>query len=176
MFAVIAHQLRRHAFHLSAVEHVQEQRLQDIVAVMTQRNFGGAQLRRGPVQNATTQTRAESRWFALRDLLFYDTVGVFFDDFVLNAQLIEIFRQDMLRETRLFLVKVYGHKGEFHRRALLKITQDLQHGVAVFTPDRQTMMRSPSSIILKSAMASPTLRRSRFCSLFRLYCSFFVFG
>ena len=27
------------------------------------------------------------------------------------------------------------------------------------------MMRSPSSIILKSAMASPTLRRRRFCNL-----------
>ena len=59
VLAVIAHQLRRHAFHLAAVEHVQEQRLQDIVAVMAQRNFGRAQLRRGTIQNAAAQARAE---------------------------------------------------------------------------------------------------------------------
>lgn len=40
MFAVIAHQLRRHTFHFAAVEHVEEQRLQDIVAVMAERDFG----------------------------------------------------------------------------------------------------------------------------------------
>lgn len=88
--------------------------MQDIVAVMTERNFCRTQLCRSTVQNATAQTRAErAGGFALRDLLFYDTVGIFFDDFVLNAQFIEIFRQNMLRETRLFLVKVYGYQENF---------------------------------------------------------------
>lgn len=59
VLAVIAHQLRRHAFHLATVEHIQEQRLQDIIAVMAQRNFGRTQFRRGTIENATAQTGAK---------------------------------------------------------------------------------------------------------------------
>ena len=135
MFTVITHQLRRHTFHLAAVEHIEEQRLQDIVAVMAQGNFGRAQLGRGAIQNTAAQTRAQrAGGFPFRNFLFHNTVGIFFDDFVLNAQIFEVFRQNVLREARLFLVKVARHQGKIHRRALLKITQDLQHGVAVFTP------------------------------------------
>ena len=56
MFTVIAHQLRRHPFHLPAVEHIQKQSLQDVVAVVAEGDFGCAQLRGGAVKNAAAQT------------------------------------------------------------------------------------------------------------------------
>ena len=55
MFAIIAHQLGRHAFHFAAIEHVQEQRLQNVVTVMAQRDLSGTQLSGRTVQNAATQ-------------------------------------------------------------------------------------------------------------------------
>lgn len=39
----------------------------------------------------------------------------------------------MLREAGLFLIEIHRDQREVDRRALLQVTQDLQHGVAVFT-------------------------------------------
>ncbi|MOA66265.1 hypothetical protein D3C78_1929670 [compost metagenome] len=55
MLAIVAHQLGWHAFQLAAVEHVEEQRLQNIVAVVAKGNFGGPQLGSGAVKNAAAQ-------------------------------------------------------------------------------------------------------------------------
>ncbi|MNP52598.1 hypothetical protein D3C76_1470000 [compost metagenome] len=77
---------------------------------MAEGNLGRAELGGGTIQNAATQTRAErAGGFPFRDLLFNDAVGVLFDNFVLNAQLLQVFRQDMLREARLLLIQVDGH-------------------------------------------------------------------
>lgn len=59
MFTVVTHQLRRHAFEFAAVKHIQEQGLQNIVAVVAKGDFGCTQLSRGAVQNALAQTGAE---------------------------------------------------------------------------------------------------------------------
>jgi len=56
VFAVVAHQLRWHSLHFAAVEHIQKQRLQNVVPVMAKRNLGGTQFGCGAVQNAATQT------------------------------------------------------------------------------------------------------------------------
>ena len=111
MFTVVAHQLRRHTFHLPAVEHVQEQGLQDIVAVVAQGDFGCAQFRSGAVKNAAAQTGAErAGGFTFRNFFFNDAVGIFFNNLIFHAQLLKIFRQNMLREARLFLIEVDRHQ------------------------------------------------------------------
>ena len=50
--AVVAEQFRRHRLQLAAEEHVEEQRLDDVVAVVPERDPGGADLAREAVQVA----------------------------------------------------------------------------------------------------------------------------
>ncbi|CSP95125.1 Uncharacterised protein [Shigella sonnei] len=40
----------------------------------------------------------------------------------------------MFREARLLLIEVNSHQRKIDWRALLQIAQNLQHGIAVFTP------------------------------------------
>ncbi len=42
MVSAVAHQFGRHAFELAAKEHIQKESLQNIVAVVPQRNFVAA--------------------------------------------------------------------------------------------------------------------------------------
>ena len=42
MVSAVAHQFGRHAFELAAKEHIQKESLQDVVAVVAQRNFVAA--------------------------------------------------------------------------------------------------------------------------------------
>ena len=44
VLAVVGHELRRHRLQLAAVEQVQEERLQDVVAVVAERDLGRAEL------------------------------------------------------------------------------------------------------------------------------------
>jgi hypothetical protein len=60
VLAVVADQLGRHALQLAAVEHVEEQGLHDVVAVMAQRDLGAAQLVGHAVQDAAAQARAQA--------------------------------------------------------------------------------------------------------------------
>ncbi len=132
VFAVVAHQLRRHPFHFAAVEHIQKQRLQDIVAMMAEGDLGRPELGGGTIEDAATQARAQrAGGFSFRDLLFDDAVGVLFDNLVFNPQLLQIRRQNMLREPWLLLIEVHRHQREGDGRAFLQIAQDLQHGIAV---------------------------------------------
>ena len=102
--------------------------------MMAEGDFCRAQLGGRAVEDPATQARAEGAGgFPFRDLLFDDTVGVLFDNLVLNPQLFQIFRQNMLGEARLFLVEVDRYQAEADWRALLQIAQNFQHGVAVFT-------------------------------------------
>ena len=59
VLAVVALQLRRHRFQASAEEHVQEQRLDDVVAMVAERDLGGAELVGDAVENAAAQPRAQ---------------------------------------------------------------------------------------------------------------------
>lgn len=64
-------------------------------------------------------------------IFFDDAVGVLFDNLVFNPQLLQIRRQNMLREPWLLLIEVHRHQREGDGRAFLQIAQDLQHGIAV---------------------------------------------
>ena len=53
-------------FELAAEEHVQEERLQHVVAVVAQRDLGGAQLIGHAVEDALAQAAAGCTWSCLR--------------------------------------------------------------------------------------------------------------
>ncbi|MOA44461.1 hypothetical protein D3C78_1667430 [compost metagenome] len=55
MFTIVAHQFGWHTFQLAAVEHIEEQRLQDIVTVVAKGNLGGTQLGGGTVKDTAAQ-------------------------------------------------------------------------------------------------------------------------
>ncbi|MNH47620.1 hypothetical protein D3C79_1109620 [compost metagenome] len=59
MLAIVAHQLGWHAFQLAAIEHIEEQRLQNVVTVVAEGNLGRAQLGGGAVKNAAAQARTQ---------------------------------------------------------------------------------------------------------------------
>ncbi|MNN87302.1 hypothetical protein D3C81_2048400 [compost metagenome] len=102
--------------------------------MMAESDFRRAQLGGGAIQNTAAQTRTQGAGgFPFRDLFFDDAVGILFDNLIFDALLLKVFRQDVLREARLFLIKIDRHQGKVHRCALLQIAKDLQHRVAVFT-------------------------------------------
>ena len=59
MRAVIGNELRRHRLQLSAEEKIQEERREEIVAVMAKRDLRRAELGRNAIENAATQPRAQ---------------------------------------------------------------------------------------------------------------------
>src|SRR6185503_4621999 len=60
VLTVIALQLRRHRLQARAVEHVEEQRLDDVVAVVPQRDLRSAELVGDAIENAAPQARAQA--------------------------------------------------------------------------------------------------------------------
>ena len=131
--AIVADQLGGHAFELAAEKHVQEKGLNDVVTVVTQRDFGDLQLVGHAVQNAPAQAAAQAaHGFAFRNHLLHDAVGVLRFDVKRHAHLLQVLRQDVVRKTGLLLVQVDRDQLKFDRRALLHLEQDVEHGVAVF--------------------------------------------
>lgn len=129
---VVGQQLRRHGLQGSAVEHVEEEGLEDVVAMVTEGHLGRADLVGEGVQRATAQARAQrAGGLAFRDLLLDHRVGVLLDDVVLDADRLQVLRQDMLGKTGLLLVHVHRDDLEADRRDLLQVEQDVEHGVAV---------------------------------------------
>ena len=55
VLAIVAHQLGRHGLELATVEHVEEQGLEDVVAVVAKGNLGATQLLGGAVENTAAQ-------------------------------------------------------------------------------------------------------------------------
>ncbi|MNS35225.1 hypothetical protein D3C72_673750 [compost metagenome] len=130
---VIGAQLRRHGLEGAVEEHVEEERLDDVVAVVPQGHFGRADFISEGVQRAATQARAQrAGGLAFRDQFLDHRVGVFLDDVVLDAQIFQIGRQHMLGESRLLLVHVHRDDLELDRCNLLQVQQHIEHGVAVF--------------------------------------------
>ena len=126
VFAVVAYQFGRHGFEFAAVEHIQEHGGKDVVAVVSQGDFGAAQFFCGAVEDAAAQAAAQrTSRFAFVQHAFDGGVGVFFNDFVGNADAFEIGRQYLFRETRLLLVEIDGDQFEINRRAGLKLAQNV---------------------------------------------------
>jgi hypothetical protein len=77
---------------------------------------------------------------------------------------LQVLGQHVRRETRLLLVEVNRHELEAHRRLLLQRKQRVEQPCESLPPERHTITRSPSAIIAKSLIASPTWRRMRLAS------------
>ena len=132
VLAVVRFQLGRHALQLAAEEHVQKQRLQNVVAVMAERDLGRAELARHAVQDAAAQPRAQpAGGLAFGDQALDDAVGVLLLDVERNAELLQVVGQHVLRKARLLLVEVDRDDVEVDRRAFAQPHQDVEHRVAV---------------------------------------------
>ena len=107
--------------------------LQNVVAVVAQRDFGHLELVGHPVQNAPAQAAAQAaHGFAFRNDLLDNAVGVLRLDMKGHAQLLQVSRQDVVRKAGLFLIQVDRDQLEIDRCALLHLEQQIEHGVAVF--------------------------------------------
>ena len=79
--------LGRHGFEFAAVEHIQEHGGKDVVAVVSQGDFGAAQFFCGAVEDAAAQAAAQrTSRFAFVQHAFNCGISVFFNDFVGNAR------------------------------------------------------------------------------------------
>ena len=130
--AVVGEQLGRHRLEAAGEEEVEEQRLEDVLAMVPQGDLVGADLLGEAVEGAAPQPRAErAGGLALGGLLLDHRVGVALEDMVLDADTVQVLGQYVLGEARLLLVKVDRHQREVHRGVALQAAQDLQQGVAV---------------------------------------------
>ena len=132
MAAVGADQLGRHALQAPAEEHVHQQRDDDVVTVVAERDLGGAQLARHAVQDAAPQPRAQAAHrLSLGHEALDDAVGILVLDPERHAQAAQVRGQHLGREARLLLVEVDGDEVEAHRRARAQRQQDVEQRVAV---------------------------------------------
>jgi hypothetical protein len=108
------------------------QRLQDVVAMMAERDLRRAQFARHAIQDAAAQPRAQrAGGLALGHEALDDAVRILILDVKRNIELRQIFRQHVLRKARLLLVEVHGHDLEVDRRALTQAQQHVEQRVAV---------------------------------------------
>ncbi len=132
MLAIVRLQLGRHALQFTAEEHVQEEGFHDVVAMMAERDLGCAQFGGDPVQDAAPQARAQrAGGLAFRNQALDDAVGILVFDMVGDTQLVQVGRQDMVGEIRLFLIQVYRDDLEIDRRPFAQGHQDIQQGVTI---------------------------------------------
>ncbi len=129
---VLGLELRRHGLELAAEEHVEEQRLDDVVAVMAERDPGDAVLGGVAIERTAPEPRAQPAHRAtLRDHPLHDPIGVLLDHVVRDAECRQVSRQHVRGEIRLLLVEVDRHQLEAHRRAALHRQQHVQQRVRV---------------------------------------------
>jgi len=134
VLAVVTNKFGRHRLELSPVKHVEEQRFEQIVAVVPKGNLGAAQLVGRGVQYAPAQTRTEAAGgFALGNQALDDAVGVPLDNFVRNPKALEVSRQHVSGKAGLFLVEVDCKKFEVNRSVALQAHQDIEQPVTVFS-------------------------------------------
>jgi hypothetical protein len=129
---ILAEQFRRHRLQTPPEEHVQEQRLDDVIPMMTQRDLGDAVLGGKTIQSAAAQPRAQAaHGLAVGDDAFDHGIGVLLDDAESNAQVFEVPRQDLGGKTRLLLIQIDGGDFEAHRRAALQAQQNVEQGIGI---------------------------------------------
>src|SRR5436853_92956 len=115
--AVVRAQLRRHRLELAAVEQVEKKGGEDVVAVMTERDLGRAELAGNTVQRPASQPRAErAHRLALGDDALHHRVGVLLDNAIRYAAAFEILRKHLRWKPRLLLVHIYRNHLEGDRR------------------------------------------------------------
>jgi hypothetical protein len=114
------------------VEQVQEQGLDDVVAVVAERDLGEAFPLGVGVERAAAQPRAEpAHGLALGHHALDHAVGVLLEDLERHADLLQVPRQHVGVVAGLLLVEVHRHQFEAHRRLGPELQQDVEHPVGV---------------------------------------------
>ena len=132
VLAVVAEQLGRHAGQPGVEEQVHEERGQQVVAVVAERDLGETIFPGVPVQRAAAQARAQrAHGLAFGHHALDHRIGVLLDDRERHADRAQVVGQHVFRETGLLLVEVHRHQLEAHRRLLLQLQQQVEQGVAV---------------------------------------------
>ena len=99
---------------------------EDVVAVVSQGDFGAAQFFGGAVEDTAAQAAAQrTSRFAFVQHAFDGGVGVFFNDFVQYAYAFKIGRQNFFGEARLLLIEIDGNQLEINRCTGLELAQDV---------------------------------------------------
>jgi len=132
--AIVRQKLGWHGLQSSAIEKIQEQGLDNVIAMVAKSDPGNAVFCCKPVKRTTTQpgTQTASR-FSLGDDALDDAIGVLLYHMERNSDLLRIPGQHMLRKARLFLIQVNRKQLEVDGRALLQVHQDVEQGKRVFS-------------------------------------------
>ena len=131
--AVVGHELGRHRLQLAAEEQVEEERRQDVVAVVPERDLGRAELARHPVEHAAAQARAQrAHRPALGDHPLDHAVRVLLDDPVTGCRA----RRGSAAARRpgspgCFWSRLTAMTSKSNGRAILEREQDVEQAVAV---------------------------------------------
>ena len=155
VLAVVGDEPRRHRLERAGEEQVQQQRLDEVVEVMAERDLGGADFGRDPVEHAAAQPRAERarRGVGLEDVV-HDLADRGVLDAVFPAALLAGLGDDVVLEVLVAGVDVDRDEREVGwARACRRLSSVCISAQLSLPPDRPTMTRSPSSIRLKSVMA-----------------------
>ncbi len=129
---VVGHQLGRHGFELAGEEHVEEQRLQDVVAMMAERDLGRPQFAGDAIQHAAAQARTQrTGGLAFRDHALDDGIGVLVLDVEGHIDAAQVVGQHLGRKARLLLVEIDRDDVEIDRRVFAQEEQDVEQGEGI---------------------------------------------
>ena len=134
MRAVVGHQLGRHGLERAGEEHVEQQRFDEVVGMMAERDLGRADLGRHPVQHAAAQPRAQRarRLVGVENVLDHlADAGVL--DAVLPAARLAGLRDEIVLVFLVAGIDVDGDEREANGRALAEDVEDLQQRPAVLS-------------------------------------------
>ena len=130
--AVVGDELGRHGLQLAAEEEIEEERREEVVAVVAQRDLGRADLRRDAIDRAAAQARAQrAQGAAVGNDALDDAVGVLLDDAERDAARFEVAGEHVGGKAGLLLVEVHRDHLEREGRAPLETQQDVEQAVAV---------------------------------------------
>src|SRR3982751_6572502 len=112
------------------MEEIEEQRLDDVVAMMAERDLRKSIIGRERVQRSATKPRAEAAHrFPFRNHAADDAVRVLLEDVELDADLAKIIRQHVRIVAGLLLIEMHRDDLEAHRSLRLELQQNVEQRV-----------------------------------------------
>ena len=129
---VVGAELRGHRLQLTGEHEVQHQRRDRVVAVVSERDLGAAELFGEAIEDAAAEARAErAERLSGGDLLGDDRVGVLAD----HPEVVSVRRhvrgQPLARVAGVALIDVHRDDLEAHGRALREVDEEVMERVAV---------------------------------------------
>jgi hypothetical protein len=130
--ALVVHQLRRHRRQPAAMEQVEEEGLQNVLAVVAEHKRRAPLLPRDAIEMAAPEPRAQRAIGAVfRNLVGDDRIGVLMLDAVGNPVRLQEIRQDVLGKVRLALVEVARDELDGQQAAPFQVEQQREQPVGI---------------------------------------------